>query len=173
MVQDRPATSAVFEGMYRHTVCMVHTYRHTLYSLHDSHCSPPGLHTRLTMFNLLKVSSDLWTCDILHSLFSTFHHCDGFAQTIMSPQLPQPWQAFAASIRDFISYPENVVHRTTYLDALSKYKIQLDDIEKKLFVTKDQEVNVPFRDLIDPGQDLDLLETTSVQWLMLGSVREE
>lgn len=69
----------------------------------------------------------------------------------MSPQLSQSWEAFAASIRESNSYPENVVRRTTYLDALKTYKIQLDDIAKKLFVTRDKDVNVPFRDLIGPG----------------------
>lgn len=77
----------------------------------------------------------------------------------MSSHLPPSWQAFIASIREFKSYPENVVHKTTYLDALKTYKIQLDDIEKKLFVTRDEDVNVPIRDLIDPGQDVDLLDS--------------
>ena len=76
----------------------------------------------------------------------------------MSIPPPQSWHAFTRSIRDFTSYPENVVHKTTYPDALKTYKGQLDDIEDKLFVTRDQEVNVPFRDLIDPGQYLDLLQ---------------
>lgn len=74
----------------------------------------------------------------------------------MSLQLPQSWQAFTASIREFTSYPENVVHKTTYPDALKTYKLQLDNIEKALFVTNDEEVNLPFRDLIDPGQNADL-----------------
>ena len=66
----------------------------------------------------------------------------------MTSQLPQ---SFTSSIRDFSSYPENLVHKTTYLGALKTYKARLDDIERKLFVSKDVEVNVPFRDLIDSG----------------------
>ena len=55
------------------------------------------------------------------------------------------------SIRDTGSYPENLVHKSTYPGALKAYKAQLDDIEKKLFVTRDNDVNVPFRDLIGTG----------------------
>lgn len=66
----------------------------------------------------------------------------------MTSQLP-PW--FTSSIRDLGSYPENLVHKSTYPDALKTYKTRLDDIEKKLFVTRDDDVNVPFRDLIDTG----------------------
>jgi hypothetical protein len=36
-------------------------------------------------------------------------------------------------------------------------------MEKKLFVMRDDEVNVPFRDLIDPGQDLNLSSKHLVQ----------
>lgn len=43
------------------------------------------------------------------------------------------------------------MHKSTYPDALKTYKTRLDDIEKKLFVTRDDDVNVPFRDLIDTG----------------------
>jgi len=66
----------------------------------------------------------------------------------MTSQLPP---SFTSSIRDFNIYPENLVHKTTYLGALNAYRRRLDDIEKKLFVTKDVEVNVPFRDLIGTG----------------------
>lgn len=81
---------------------------------------------------------------------------------MFSQQLPS-WQAFAASIREFTSYPENVVHKTIYPAALKTYKDQLDDIEKKLFVTRDEEVNVPFRDLKGLGQDCDLPQRPSIK----------
>lgn len=75
----------------------------------------------------------------------------------MSSQLSHSWQLFTSSIRELNSYPENLVHKSTYPDVLKTYKTRLDDIDKKLFVTRDEEVNVPFRDLIDPGQDFDLV----------------
>ena len=66
----------------------------------------------------------------------------------MTLQLPS-W--FTNSIGDLGSYPENLVHKSTYPDALKTYKTRLDDIEKKLFVARDNDVNVPFRDLISTG----------------------
>ena len=66
----------------------------------------------------------------------------------------QPLQSLTASIRDSGSYPENLVHRTLYLDALKTYKAHLDEIEKKLFVSRDDDVNVPFRDLIGLGPSI-------------------
>ena len=67
---------------------------------------------------------------------------------------PGVLQTFTASIRASGDYPENLLQRTIYLDALKTYKSQLDEIERKLFVTRDDDVNVPFRDLIDlaPGK---------------------
>ena len=66
----------------------------------------------------------------------------------MTSQLPS---CFTNSIRDFGSYPENLVYKSTYPDALQTYKTRLDAIEKKLFVARDNDVNVPFRDLISTG----------------------
>ena len=66
----------------------------------------------------------------------------------MIPLLPL-W--FTSSIGNLGTYPENLVHKSTYPGALKTYKTQLDDIEKRLFVTKDADVNVPFRDLIGTG----------------------
>lgn len=66
----------------------------------------------------------------------------------MTSQLPS-W--FSSSIRELGSYPENLVHKSTYPGVLRTYKTQLDDIEKKVFVTRDADVNVPFRDLISTG----------------------
>ena len=66
----------------------------------------------------------------------------------MTSQLPS-W--FTNSIGDSGSYPENLVYKSTYPDALKTYKTRLDDIGKKLFVARDDDVNVPFRDFISTG----------------------
>ena len=66
----------------------------------------------------------------------------------MTSQLPQ---RFIISIKDLANYPENLVRKSTYPDALRSYKTRLDEIEKKLFVAKEADVNVPFRDLIGIG----------------------
>ena len=66
----------------------------------------------------------------------------------MTSQLPS-W--FTNSIGDLASYPENLAHKSTYPDALKTYKTRLNDIEKRLFVARDNDVNVPFRDLISTG----------------------
>ena len=67
---------------------------------------------------------------------------------MMTSHLPQ-W--FISSIRDLASYPENLVRKSTYPDALKNYRRRLEEIEKKLFVAKEADVNVPFRDLIGNG----------------------
>ena len=67
----------------------------------------------------------------------------------MGSQLPQ---SFTTSIRDLEHYPENLVLKSTYPDALKSYKTCLDDNELKLFVARDTDVNVPFRDVIDNGK---------------------
>lgn len=66
----------------------------------------------------------------------------------MSAHLPP---LFVSSSRDFQSYPENVVRKTTYPVVLKAYKDRLDANEKDLFVTRDADVNVPFRNLLNPG----------------------
>ena len=63
----------------------------------------------------------------------------------------QQMQSLTASIRESGSYPENLIHRTIYLDALKNYKTNLDEMETKLFVSKEDDVNVPFRDLVGDG----------------------
>lgn len=68
--------------------------------------------------------------------------------------MSQPPEDFAASINDFESYPENLLHRTTYVGALKAYKTQLDIIEKKLFTQNDDGINVPFRDLEGSGPSM-------------------
>ena len=78
-------------------------------------------------------------------------HLSVSASVKMTSPLPQ-LQPLTASIRDLATYPENLVHKTIYPDALKTYKYNLDDIEKSVFVSNDDDVNVPFRDLIDSGQ---------------------
>ena len=56
-----------------------------------------------------------------------------------------------ASIRESGNYPQNLVHKTIYLDALNTYRTRLDEIEQQVFVSRDDDVNVPFRDLIGRG----------------------
>ncbi len=68
--------------------------------------------------------------------------------------MSQPLGDFEASINDFESYPENLIHRTTYLGALKAHKTQLDTIEKKLFTQNAHDINVPFRDLIGSGPSM-------------------
>ena len=69
-------------------------------------------------------------------------------------KMSQPPEDFAASIRDFESYPENLIHRSTYVGALKAYKTQLDIIEKKLFTQKAPDIIVPFRDLKGSGPSM-------------------
>ena len=64
--------------------------------------------------------------------------------------------AFKDAIRNFESYPENLIYRTTYQGVLRTSRERLDDIKRTLFVTKDANVNVPFRDLLDSGLGLSL-----------------
>ena len=73
------------------------------------------------------------------------------AATIMNSQLPQ---SFVSSVANFMSYPENLVHKTTYPAALRAERSRLDDIERKLFTTKAADINVPFRDLIVSGPSI-------------------
>ena len=62
--------------------------------------------------------------------------------------------AFTDAIRSFESYPENLIYRTTYPGVLRTFRTRLDEIQKTLFVTKDADVNVPFRDLLESGLGL-------------------
>ncbi|KAL9609994.1 MAG: hypothetical protein Q9167_005267 [Letrouitia subvulpina] len=66
----------------------------------------------------------------------------------MGLQLPA---AFANSYQEFASYPENVVHKSTYIGGLRRYRIRLDEVQSKLFTPKDANINVPFRDLQHSG----------------------
>lgn len=54
---------------------------------------------------------------------------------------------FSTSYTDFVCYPENLVHKSTYAGGLRNYRLQLDELQSKLFTTKAANINVPFRDL--------------------------
>lgn len=69
----------------------------------------------------------------------------------MGLQLPA---TFASSYGDYISYPENLSHKSTYAGGLRSYKLQLDAVQSKLFSTKDVNINVPFRDLQQSGNGI-------------------
>lgn len=59
-------------------------------------------------------------------------------------QLPHE---FRSSYEDFLSYPCNLVHKSTYASSLDAYKTRLDAAAPKLFTKDEAEVDVPFRDL--------------------------
>ena len=63
----------------------------------------------------------------------------------------QPPGKFAASINDFESWPENLVHQETCLAVLKAHKTRLDVVEPKLFTQEAKDINVPFLDLIESG----------------------
>lgn len=63
------------------------------------------------------------------------------------------------------------MHKTIYLDALKTYRLRLDEIENKLFVAKDDDVNVPFRDLIGLGPGFCTYPAIEVHGLIPFSVR--
>ena len=59
---------------------------------------------------------------------------------------------FSKSYKEFASYPENLVHKNTYIGGLRSYKRHLDEVQNELFTSKDANINVPFRDLA-PSED--------------------
>ena len=59
---------------------------------------------------------------------------------------------FTKSYEEFASYPENLAHKSTYIGGLRSYKSRLDDVQSKVFTSKDANINVPFRDLV-PSED--------------------
>ena len=73
----------------------------------------------------------------------------------MGMQLPA---TFADSYTEFALYPENLVHKSTYIGGLRSYKILLDDVQSKLFATKDANIVVPFRDLQGSGNGISFNE---------------
>ena len=66
-------------------------------------------------------------------------------------KMSQPPENFAASIKDFESWPENLVHQTTCLGVLKGHKTRLDATEPKLFTQETEDINVSFLELIESG----------------------
>ena len=66
-------------------------------------------------------------------------------------KMSQPPENFAASVKDFESWPENLVHQKTCLGVLKAYKTRLDVTEPKLFTQKAEDINVSFLELIESG----------------------
>ena len=66
-------------------------------------------------------------------------------------KMSQPPENFAASIKDFESWPENLVHQTTCLGVLKAHKTRLDVTEPKLFTQEAEDINVSFLELIESG----------------------
>ena len=58
---------------------------------------------------------------------------------------------FAASIKDFEFYPENLTHRTTSHGSLKAYKTWLDASDEKLFTQEACDTNVIFHDSMESG----------------------
>ena len=54
---------------------------------------------------------------------------------------------FSKSYKEFATYPENLVHKSTYIGGLRNYRTHLDEVQSTLFTSKDENINVPFRDL--------------------------
>ena len=87
----------------------------------------------------------------------------------MTLQLPQ---SFLNSINNFGSYPENLIHRTSYHSVLRAFKEQLDDKHKTPFARKDADVNVPFRDLLDDGSGTRRPRSLTFSMLIEHRIRE-
>ena len=67
-------------------------------------------------------------------------------------KMSQPPENFEASIKDFESWPENLVHQTTCRGVLKAHKTRLDVTEPKLFTQEAEDINVWFLELIESGQ---------------------
>jgi hypothetical protein len=68
----------------------------------------------------------------------------------MTILLPLP-NSFQRSYEDFETYPGNLCQQITYPAALKAYLIRLDNASPALFVEKDEEAYVPFRDYLGDG----------------------
>ena len=68
---------------------------------------------------------------------------------MVSLQIPH---SFKHSYERFESYPGNLVCQTSYAGSINALLRKLDDAAPKLFVAKDIDIDVPFRDLQPGGQ---------------------
>lgn len=68
----------------------------------------------------------------------------------MQSRIPE---SFQRSYGDFESYPRKLICQTTYREAAGAYVARLDNEESTLFLSiNDEEIEVPFRDLLPSGQ---------------------
>lgn len=67
---------------------------------------------------------------------------------------PRISETFQRSYGDYESYPRSLICETTYRDAAGAYVTRLDNAEPTLVLSVDDEdeVEVPFRDLLPTGQ---------------------
>ncbi|KAH8796953.1 hypothetical protein F5882DRAFT_22088 [Hyaloscypha sp. PMI_1271] len=61
-------------------------------------------------------------------------------------------ESFKRSYGDFESYPRNLICQTTYRDAADAYYARLRGAERTLLVQDEDEIEVPFRDLLPSAQ---------------------
>lgn len=60
--------------------------------------------------------------------------------------------SFQHSYENFESYPHELVYQSSYLSTTQAHKARLEDHADRLFTTKDEDINIPFRDLLPTGQ---------------------
>ena len=70
---------------------------------------------------------------------------------VMPPALAE---SFKRSYGDFESYPRNLICQTTYRDAADAYYARLRGAERTLLVQDEDEIEVPFRDLLPSAQGM-------------------
>lgn len=65
-------------------------------------------------------------------------------------------ESFQRSYGDFECYPRKLICQTTYRDAARAYVTRLDNAEGRLFLAAgfEDEIEVPFRDLLPSGQGI-------------------
>ena len=63
-------------------------------------------------------------------------------------------ESFKRSYGNFESYPRDLICQTTYRDAADAYFARLRGAERTLFVQDEDEIEVPFRDLLPSTQGM-------------------
>jgi len=60
--------------------------------------------------------------------------------------------SFQNSYKSCETYPCNLVHQTSYPGAVQAYRNRLDNASSKLFTSNEEEILIPFRDLLPNEQ---------------------
>ena len=60
--------------------------------------------------------------------------------------------SFQRSYENFESYPSELIYQSSYLNTTQAYKARLDEHTDRLFTARDENINIPFRDLLPSGQ---------------------